>query len=288
MKTVSIIGIGRAGGALAIALERAGVSIVQLVYRSQFPGLPGVDVSTIRIDSLKAIDADIALICTQDPQIRPAAVHVAELERIPKVALHLSGSLSSSELDPLKSMGVAVGSMHPLASISDAQIGAERFMGAYFCVEGDPTAVDAANEIVHALGGIPFTIDTGFKPLYHAAAVMASGHINALFDQAIEILSKCGLDRQAAHAILFPLLQSSAANLAAQSTAGALTGPFVRGDVDAFRRHLASFEGVVSRDIREVYLLLAERSVEIARRSSPANVSELAEVISMAKRKTEC
>jgi len=288
VQTVTILGLGRAGGALAIALDRAGVSIDQLVYRTQPAELPGIEIRQTGLDELRSIDADIVVISTQDPEIRSAAARLAELERLPRVALHLSGSLSSAELEPLKAKGVATASMHPLASISDSTIGADRFAGAYFCVEGDTEAVDAATELVRALGGSPFTIDTAFKPLYHASAVTASGNITALFDEAIEMLSKCGVERQAAHAILFPLLQSSVANLAGQSTEDALTGPFVRGDIDAFRRHLSSFEGVISSDLREVYLLLAERSVAITRRSSPARSDQLAEAISMAKRKTEC
>jgi predicted short-subunit dehydrogenase-like oxidoreductase (DUF2520 family) len=228
------------------------------------------------------------VIATPDPEIFPAATRISPFHRLPKVALHLSGSLSSAELYPLKTRGVAVASMHPLVSISDPVVGADRFEGAYFCVEGDEAAVDTAKELVLAVGGKPFAIETEFKPLYHASAGMASGNVTAVFDVAIEMLSKCGLETSKAHEVLLPLLESAVANLGGQSTEEALTGPFVRGDVDAFLRHLTALEGTAGEDIKRIYLLLAERSVEIAARSSHARTDALDEAISIAKRKIGC
>lgn len=288
MHTVSILGLGRAGGSLAVALDRSGVPIEQLIFNSHAADLSEVNVPQIGFTDLQAVRGDILVIATPDQKIFPVATQLAGLRAMPKFALHLSGSLSSGELHPLRSRGVAVGSMHPLVSISDAIAGADRFEGAYFCVEGDEAAVEAASDLVDALGGKPFTIDSEFKPLYHASAVMASGNVTALFDAAIEILAKCGLERAEAHKVLLPLLQSAVANLNGHSTQEALTGPFVRGDVDALLRHLAAFEGTVDDDIRRAYLLLAGRSVEIAARSRATETEALAEAISMAKRKSGC
>ncbi|MEQ1765403.1 MAG: DUF2520 domain-containing protein [Pyrinomonadaceae bacterium] len=286
MQTVSIVGIGRAGGALAIALDRAGVSIEQLIYHSGPPATTWIDAQKLAtIGSVDAIDSDILLIATADQDIRPTAETIAKMAQLPAVVLHLSGSLSSNELSGLKEKNVAVGSMHPLVSISDPELGAERFSGAFFCVEGDAAAVEAAMALVDALKGKHFSIDTQLKPLYHASAVMASGNVTALFDAAIEMLTECGIARDRAHSILFPLLNSTVSNLADRSTKQALTGPFVRGDVAALERHLGAFEGNVDEDIRSIYLDLAERSVRLA---GGEHTQELLTAISMAKRKTGC
>ena len=286
MQTVSIVGIGRAGGALAIALGRAGVPIDHLIYRSGPQTAPWIDPQKlVAFDSIEAINSDILLIATADQDIRSTAETIAEMAGLPRVALHLSGSLSSSELSSLKEKGVAVGSMHPLVSISDPELGSERFSGAYFCVEGDPVAVNASKSIIEILGGNHFSIETPLKPLYHASAVMASGNVTALFDAAIDMLAKCGLTPDSAHRILFPLLQSTVSNLADRSTAQALTGPFVRGDVAALERHLEAFEGSIDDGLRSIYLDLAERSVRLA---GGEDTSDLLAAISVAKRKTGC
>jgi len=278
--------MGRAGGALALALQRSGVPVEQLIYRTEPAAANGFDVQKlVSIDATEAIYSDILLIATSDQDIRSTAQSLAGSAELPAVALHLSGSLDSAELSSLKEEGVAVGSMHPLVSISDAKLGSTRFRGSYFCLEGDPAAVEAAKQLVDALGGLHFSIETRFKPLYHASAVMASGNVTALFDAAIEMLSKCGATHDRAQRILLPLLQSTVSNLAERTTKEALTGPFTRGDLGALSRHLDAFEGAVDEDIRSIYLDLAERSVRLA---GGQHAAELLEAISIAKRKPRC
>ena len=291
MLSISIVGLGRAGGALAIALNRAGIEIDQLVYRNEPPDLPGVKGGRfIPWSETGSIPSGLLLVTTQDQQIRAVAERISSFTTKPEVALHISGSLSSDVLESLKSADVAVGSMHPLVSISDAVLGADRFTDAYFCVEGDPEAVSAAEALVSSLGGQSFTIDSRLKPLYHASAVMASGHVTALYDLAIEMLSKCGIEPNSARSILYPLVESTVANLKEQSPAEALTGPFVRGDIDTFHRHLDALKTNADENGRRIYLELAERSIRVAG-GGPAKSDareELGRAISMAKRKTEC
>jgi len=131
VQSVSIVGIGRAGGALAIALNRAGIRIDKLIYRSHPPALHGVDPQKLAVlRTIEAIESDILLIATADQDIRSTAENLARIEKPPPIALHLSGSLSSDELVSLRDMNVAVGSLHPLVSISDPERGPERFSGA--------------------------------------------------------------------------------------------------------------------------------------------------------------
>lgn len=283
MHSVSILGAGRAGVALALALSRAGFPISQLIYRSKSPDVPGL--TAVEFGAVDSIVGELLIIATGDPEIRGAAEALADSASLPTTALHLSGSLSSSELAALQDKGVQVGSMHPLVSISDPIAGANCFDRAFFCLEGDPGAVDAARSLVDRLGGRPFSVDTASKPLYHASAVMASGHVAALFDAAVEMLSKCGLSAVTSREVLLPLLESMVSNLTRQSTRDALTGPFARGDLQAMQRHLAAMENTVDDNLRAMYLELAERSVRLAGGERSA---ELLEAISMAKRKTGC
>ena len=88
--------------------------------------------------------------------------------------------------------------MHPLVSVSDAFLGAERFAGVYFCIEGEAAAVAAATSLAISLGGKAFSIPTDSKPLYHAAAVTASGHLVAVTDAASRCFQPAVLTRAAA------------------------------------------------------------------------------------------
>jgi predicted short-subunit dehydrogenase-like oxidoreductase (DUF2520 family) len=125
-----------------------------------------------------------------------------------------------------------------------------------------------AKTLVRDLGGDSFSIRTADKPLYHAAAVMTSGHVTALFDVALEMLVECGLTRQTARRILQPLLASTVHNLETKDPAHALTGTFSRGDIETVKRHLAAIKQHKLADALELYCRLGKRSLKVTKKQT--------------------
>jgi len=293
MQSVSIIGVGRIGGALAIALSRAGFAVDMLVHRDDStakliaPHLPNTTRFVEWSSRQSPFESDIVLITTADPDIASVAEALPDQLKKGSVVMHTSGSLSSESLSALADAGHFTAAMHPLVSVSDAISGADNFSGAFFCIEGSDEALKEARGIVQALGGRAFSIETSKKTLYHAAAVTACGHLVALIDIAIEMLSKCGIDKAAAKEILLPLITSTIANLEKESPEQALTGSFARLDADAIERHLSAIDRDMSDQVKDVYLLLGERSLELAalNNENAAGVQKVRELISIAKRK---
>lgn len=290
MRTVSIVGSGRVGGALARSLPSEKYRVADLFVGSNGVPVWAVDQGIGRIDELgnvDAIDADILFITTQDSKIRSIASEIVEKLCEETTIYHTSGACDSSIFSELADRGHSVGSIHPLVSISKAELGPERFRGAFFCVEGNDAAVLLGKEIVNDLGGNPFTIDTKFKTLYHAAAVTACGHLVALFDASVQMMGKCGLSPEQAKEILMPLVLSTVDNLNEQDTSAALTGTFARADIETFTRHLTTLNENVSDDLLEIYLLLGERSLELAARQgvSADRIDRLRTKVSIAKSK---
>jgi predicted short-subunit dehydrogenase-like oxidoreductase (DUF2520 family) len=296
---IAIVGAGRLGVALGRALGRAGYRIDVVVTRrpaqarkaarligpgvlSLTPGQLG-RLTSEQLDRLSR--CDLILIATPDDVIGLAAVQLTTLfktrrrtssdkGRVQRAALHTSGALSSEILGPLREAGLAIGSLHPLISVSDPVLGAEMLRHAFFCVEGDRLAVRRARSIVRKLRGLSFTIDARKKGLYHASAVTASGHLVALFDIALEMLTRCGLSPRRARQVLLPLVKSTIANISTKPPARALTGTFARGDSATVRRHLAAIESEQLRDALAAYLVLGARSVRLGRKAG-ASASEL-------------
>ena len=151
---------------------------------------------------------------------------------------------------------------------------------------GDIGAIDIVNvgpdAVVRDLGGQSFSIAAHDKALYHAAAVMSSGHVVALSDLAIEMLVACGLNPRRARAVLLPLLHSTIENLSAHEPAGALTGTFARADVATVRRHLQALHEQGSREALAAYTLLGQRSLQLAK-SNGADETILKEIALMMK-----
>jgi predicted short-subunit dehydrogenase-like oxidoreductase (DUF2520 family) len=296
---IAIIGAGRLGAALGRALGRAGYRIEVVVTRrpaqarkaarligpgvlSLTPGQLG-RLTREQLDRLSR--CDLILIATPDDVIGLAAAQFAaqlkarrrtssDKGRVQKTALHTSGALSSEILGPLREAGFAIGSLHPLISVSDPVLGAEMLRHAFFCVEGDRPAVRRARSIVRNLHGQSFTIEACKKGLYHASAVTASGHLVALFDIALEMLTRCGLSPPRARQVLLPLVKSTMANLSTKPPVRALTGTFARGDLATVRRHLAAIESEQLRDALAAYLLLGARSIRLGQKAG-ASASEL-------------
>jgi predicted short-subunit dehydrogenase-like oxidoreductase (DUF2520 family) len=291
MRTVSIIGVGRAGGALALALAKKEYRIENLVSRDPDKAERIADAieprpNVLPEDDFSGISSEIIFITTQDTEVRPVSKALAPEAAHGPFVFHTSGSLSSEVLSDLKEAGCETGSIHPLVSISDARMGSERFGGVYFCVEGTPKAVDLAKNIVAELGGKSFTIETPRKALYHAAAVMSAGHVTALIDAAFETMAKCGLDPGTVKNVLLPLIKSTVENLETLTPASALTGTFARADAETFEAHMAAFKDTVTPEIIEIYLQLAARSLDLAERNGvdTERVGRLRNKVLMAKK----
>lgn len=221
-----VIGAGRAGRSLASALNRAGWQVVGLLGR-------GDDVR------LAGRGADLVLIATPDAVIAEVA---AAIEPTPEpVVAHLAGSLG---LDVL-SAHPRRAAVHPLVALPDPERGAERLVGAWFAVAGDPLAQRVAAD----LGGRWFELADQDRAAYHAAAVVASNHLVALMGQVHRIAGGIGVPGEAYLHLAAGALQ----NVAEVGPAGALTGPVARGDWETVARHLAA----IDPSERAAYLAMA-------------------------------
>jgi predicted short-subunit dehydrogenase-like oxidoreductase (DUF2520 family) len=276
--TISIIGAGRLGNALAIALTSNGYAVVALAARRaaharkaiSLSGLPSQTLA-LGAEQLEQLPpSDLVLITTPDDVIEGIARNFAQLRRTARhrgTFLHTSGALSSAVLAPLAGRGFHTGSLHPLVSVSEPSAGAEALHGAFYCVEGDSVAVRFANSIVHDLNGTAFTIKPESKALYHAAAVMASPHLVALFDLATEMLVVCGIQPKRVREILLPLVESTLRNLKNTDPKRALTGTFARGDLATVARHLKAMRLERLAEANDVYRLLGKHSLELAEKN---------------------
>jgi|GEM_PF-147157 len=131
---------------------------------------------------------------------------------------HMSGSLHIE----------GVPSLHPLISFDGS---AGDWRGIPLAVTGLPpkSILDA----FISLGFIPFELPPNLKPLYHACAVMASGHAATLWTAAESILSSSGISLPGRG--LIGLAESTLDNVKKHGKSG-ITGPFTRRDFDTIQR----------------------------------------------------
>ncbi|MBI2401531.1 MAG: DUF2520 domain-containing protein [Gemmatimonadetes bacterium] len=259
--TVGIIGAGRAGVSLGLALARADY-VVRLHGRRAKPVPPPLTLSAGPSPTWLS-RVDVIILAVPDDAVLGVASDLAASGRVTEtqVVLHLSGALGREALSPLEPSGAALGSLHPLQTLSDPQTAPQRLEGAVATVEGDARAVEVATALARGVGMEPVPIAADHKPLYHAAAVVASNFVVTLAGVAQRLFVSAGLTDDAARKALATLMAGALENVRAAGPRAALTGPVVRGDIETVRRHLAVLHGPDA----ELYRTLSRAALELAR-----------------------
>jgi predicted short-subunit dehydrogenase-like oxidoreductase (DUF2520 family) len=176
IETVTVIGRGRVGSAVAARLAERGVE-------------------------LRDDGADVVLLCVPDGVIRDVARGLT-----PGDAWigHVSGATPLTALDPHTRRF----SLHPLQTFTRAR-GPEQLDGAFAAVAGDtPEALAVGTELAQTLGLEPFELADDRRALYHAGAAVASNYLVTLYRIAAGLLEGAGAPPQA----LVPLMRRTIEN----------------------------------------------------------------------------
>jgi len=264
---VGIIGPGRAGVGLALALARAGYTVRLHGRRKKAVPKPlelTVGPADVAPPPAWLSQAGVVILAGRDDAIPPLADALARGGgvRPEHVVLHLSGVQGQEALGSLVPSRAALGSLHPLQTIADPERAPERLKGAWAAVEGMPRAVDAAERLARALGMRPFRLTGKTKAIYHAGAVFASNYFVVVEAVAQRLLRHAGLSEVEAWQALRPLVEGTLENLLHEQPKDALTGPVARGDDATIRRHLASLtkdDALLYRALGRAALALAEK-----------------------------
>jgi len=258
---VTIIGAGRMGQGLGLALKRRGykIALVARTTRDVTPPLMLHQGSRAEATS----GAELVLIATPDDAIGSVAAELAAEGAITRdqVVLHLSGLLDRNALLPLEDTGAGCGSFHPLQSVAEAGTAAERLKGAYVGIEGDDRALVVAERLANTLRMIPVRIPAAAKPAYHAGAAFVANFTVALVGVAERLARAAGVPPDIAARIYLPLLGGAVANLNAMGPAAALTGAVRRGDEQTIRAHLKA----LSAEDRILYRTVSKAAITLAR-----------------------
>ena len=264
---VGLIGPGRAGIGVALALARAGYEV--LLHGRRRIRVPAPLRLTVGDDEEAPAwlsQVGVVVLAVTDDAIRPLAASLASSGAInaAHVVLHLSGVQGREALQPLSGSRAALGSLHPLQTIADSRRAPRRLRGSWAAVEGTPRALAAAGRLARAMGMRPFRVRSEAKALYHTSAVFASNYFTVVEAVAQRLLGKAGLSERQAWAALLPLVQGTLENMAATGPLGALTGPVSRGDVATVRLHI----GALTRDDAVPYRVLGRAALDLAQRRS--------------------
>jgi predicted short-subunit dehydrogenase-like oxidoreductase (DUF2520 family) len=173
-ESVTVIGSGRVGSAVAARLSERGVAV--------------------------GPDGELVVICVPDDAIADVA---AAVPPGPWVA-HVSGATPLTALEPHRRRF----SLHPLQTFTRAR-GPEQLDGAWGAVTAETAKARTAGFwLAETLGLQPFELDDAARPLYHAGAAIASNYLVTLHEVASDLFRAAGAPPQA----LVPLMQRTIEN----------------------------------------------------------------------------
>ncbi|MFV2012848.1 MULTISPECIES: Rossmann-like and DUF2520 domain-containing protein [unclassified Micromonospora] len=271
-RPVGVIGAGRVGTALGLALLRAGYELVGVNARSEasrqraadvLPDTPLRDVPTL------AKSAGILLLSVTDDAIGSVAAELADggLLQPGQIVMHVSGACGLAVLAPATEAGAVPIAVHPAMTFPGLPTDADNLAGLAYAVTTRPHDRPLAEELVRDVGGVPVWIADEDRTLYHAALVLGANNLITLLAAAMEALMAAGVPDPGF--VLAPLARTSMEN-ALRHGDHALTGPVRRADVGTIEAHLRAL-----RD-RAPHLLPAylDFGLNTARRSRRAALNE--------------
>jgi len=172
--SVTVIGSGRVGSAVAARLGERGVAVEP--------------------------DAGLVLLCVPDEAISEVAAGIA----VGPWMTHVSGATPLEALAPHQRRL----SVHPLQTFTRAR-GAEQLDGAWAAVTAESDEARAVGFwLAETLGLQPFELDDTARPLYHAGAAIASNYLVTLHEVAADLFRAAGAPPEA----LVPLMRRTIEN----------------------------------------------------------------------------
>lgn len=261
---IGFIGAGQLATPLAWSIARAGYGVVGAASRTPASAarlaeaIPGANV--YEPEQLLG-EADLIVIAVPDDAIAPVAQSLPWRPR--HSVIHCSGATEVSALASAADKGASVGGFHPLQTFTNAEAAMQTLPGCTVAIEAEGPLFNLLWAMAQALGCHPIRLPPGARGLYHASGSFAASFLVGLFNDALNLWSAFGVDRDAAFRALLPLTKGTVAALEANGPIHGLAGPIARADVGTVERHIEALRRHAPA-LLPTYLEIARRSLPIA------------------------
>lgn len=244
--TVGIIGGGRLGSTLAMALSKLR-RLEWIIVRSE-----------ARMEKLShTIPPDIPLLTDfdfipQPPKLIFITVPDNAIEQVSAdvahhfgeslagtIIVHCSGALGVEPLMECAMFGASCAAIHPFQTFTGETDTVLR--GCAWGMESMPDNEEILSSVIMALGGMPIVLSEetrANKALYHAAAVAASNFMVTVIDHARTLAIQAGIEPE----VFLPnIIMTTVENCINSLDGGTLplTGPIARADMETVEKHIA-------------------------------------------------
>lgn len=243
---ISFIGAGKVGVSFGLYLKKNNFDLLGYYSRSSTSTINAMNItnSNAFYNLKETLEADIIFITVNDDSIKEVANSISKLniDYKDKIFVHMSGALSSSELEALKNKTSSIISLHPIQAFADIYNSVEQLKNTVFSIEGDNHGINTMKNILDKCGNKYFVLENDQKSLYHASACVVSNYLVTLLDYGFSILEHIGLSEELIINSFFPLIEANINSVKKFGPKNALTGPISRGDINTIKKHLEAFK----------------------------------------------
>ena len=284
-ESCAIIGCGRVGRALAIALKNAGYPISVIMDHDKKVLAIIKELSPESLITSTYLDwpnFDVLFLAINDDKISSEAEFLANSTIKFKncVVAHTSGVLTANILAPIRKKGAQIASFHPVQTFSGAQNDTYKLRNSYFALEGEEEAINVLQKMVADIGGKSFVISPELKPFHHLACVLSSNYVITLMSLAVSLFEPIGIPKEQTKSILLPLMKNAVENISHQSLSSSLTGPISRGDTDTVQQHIELLKKH-NKKLLTIYAELGIETVKLARSRAGLSKANLDKIESL-------
>lgn len=269
---VGILGAGRVGSSIALALSGNKVPVLSVVSVTSHSASVLAKKINCKIFSNKIEDlrtCNIIIVSVPDRQLKATAKRVIQIRFTHNSVLliHTSGmygaTIWNQRTSENKEVKFWTAAMHPLQTFVARMDASPEIFKTYFALDGKNKPVSIVKHIVQILGGKSIMISDNDRATYHASAVIASNFLVALSHASTELLRQIYSQSNGLEKIILPIQQQTLANISKYGAAAALTGPAMRGDKQSIRLHKKAIQKH-SKDILKIYTALTSYCVALS------------------------
>jgi predicted short-subunit dehydrogenase-like oxidoreductase (DUF2520 family) len=262
---VGVVGAGRVGTVLAVALSRAGHRVVAASavsaasVRRIRANLPD---TVIRQPAEVVAQSGLVLLTVPDDVLAGLVAGLASTgaDLSGRLLAHASGRHGLAVLEPATQLGAMPLALHPVMTFTGRPDDVDRLAGISFGVTAPEALRPVAEALVVEMGGEPVFIGEELRDLYHAALSIAANHLVTLVTQSSDLLRRAGVAEPGR--MLGPLLSAALDNALRLGDAG-LTGPVARGDAETVAGHIRALRAA-SPEVLPSYLAMARLTADRA------------------------
>ena len=199
---VGVIGAGRVGPVIALALAGAGHAVVGITHGADDERieamLPGVPI----LDPLEVVRrSELVVIAVPHDQLAPLVSGLAEIGawQIGQLVLHTDPEEGTSVLAPAASKGAIPLAVHPAIAFTGTSIDLRQLANSFAAVTAPAAVLPIAQALAVEMGCEPVVVAEADRRTYAEAIATATTFSRAIVQQATALLSDVGIDNPGAY-----------------------------------------------------------------------------------------